>query len=106
MIVSPASRMLSAISFGVFCRLGAFDERDHAVEEASRPASTMIRTTIRSDSTRVPPVTADAVAARLADDRRRLAGDRRLVDRRDAFDDVAVAGDDLAGDDHALGRRP
>ena len=40
MIVRPASRMLSAISFGVFCRLGALDERDHPVEEASRPAST------------------------------------------------------------------
>ena len=33
-----------------------------------------------------------SVAARLADDRRRFAGDRRLVDRRDAFDDLAVAG--------------
>ena len=33
MIVSPASRMLSAISFGVFWRDGAFDERDHPVEE-------------------------------------------------------------------------
>ena len=33
MIVSPASRMFSAISFGVFWRLGALDEGDHAVEE-------------------------------------------------------------------------
>ena len=33
MIVRPASRMLSAISFGVFWRLGALDERDHPVEE-------------------------------------------------------------------------
>ena len=42
-----------------------------------------------------------AVAAGLADDGRGLAGDGRLVDRRDALDDGAVAGDDLAGlDDH------
>ena len=38
-----------------------------------------------------------AVAAGLADDRRRLAGDRRLVDRGDAFDHLAVGGDDVAG---------
>ena len=65
------------------------------------PGSCVISTTMRSESTRVPPVTARAVAAGLADDGRRLAGDRRLVDRRDALDDGAVAGDHLAGlDDH------
>ncbi len=47
---------------------------------------------------------AGAVAAGLADDRGRLAGDGRLVDRGDAFDDLAVAGDDLAGLDHDDGR--
>ena len=43
-----------------------------------------------------------AVAAALADHRRRLAGDGRLVDAGDAVDDVAVAGDHVAGlaDDH------
>ena len=41
-----------------------------------------------------------AVAARLPDDRRRLAGDGRLVDRGDALDDLAVAGDHLPGLDH------
>ena len=46
---------------------------------------------------------AGAVAAGLADDRGRLAGDRRLVDRGDAFDDLAVAGNDLSGlDDDAV----
>ena len=29
----PAIRMFSAISFGVFCRSRAFDQRDHAIEE-------------------------------------------------------------------------
>ena len=38
-----------------------------------------------------------AIAAGLANDRRRLAGDRRFVDRGDAFDDLAVAGNELAG---------
>ena len=51
-----------------------------------------------------------AVAAALADHRRRLAGDGRLVDRGDALDDLAVAGDQLAGlDDHQVAlaqRRP
>ena len=48
-----------------------------------------------------------AVAAGLADDRRRLAGDGRLVDRGDALDDLAVGGDEVAGladDDVALGQ--
>ena len=52
-----------------------------------------------------------AVAAGLADHGRRLAGDRRLVDRADALDDLAVGRDHVAGlddDDVAaaeLGRR-
>ena len=37
------------------------------------------------------------VAAGLADHRRRFARDRRFVDRGDAFDDFAVAGNDVAG---------
>ncbi len=41
-----------------------------------------------------------AVAAALADDRGRLAGDRALVDRGDALDDLAVAGDVLPGLHH------
>ena len=48
-----------------------------------------------------------AVASRLADHRRRLAGDRRLVDRGDALDDLAVGGDEVAGlahDEVALGQ--
>ena len=48
---------------------------------------------------------AGAVAAGLADHRGRLAGDGRLVDRGDALDDLAVAGDDLPGldDDEVAG---
>ena len=55
-----------------------------------------MRTTIQSESTRVPPVTGGAVAATLADDGRGFAGDRRLVHRGDALDDLAIAGDQVA----------
>ena len=79
--------------------LGAFDERNHPVEEAVA--------WLRGDPD-LDPVGDDAraagdsraIAARLADDRRRFAGDRGFVDRRHAFDDLAVGGDELAGADH------
>ncbi len=45
------------------------------------------------------------VAAGFADDGRRLTGDGRLVDRGDAFDDLAVAGDHLVRLDDDIGRR-
>ena len=38
-----------------------------------------------------------AVAATLANDRRRFAGDRGFIDARDAFNHVAVRGNDVAG---------
>ena len=48
---------------------------------------------------------AGAVAAGLADHRGRFAGDGRFVDRGHAFDDLAVAGDHLAGlDQHDVAR--
>ena len=110
MSVRPASRMLRAISLGVFCRLAPSTRAIMRSRNVS-PGLAVIRTTMRSESTRVPPVTARAVAAGLADDRGRLAGDGRLVDAGDALDDLAVAGDDLAGldDDEvavAAARRP
>ena len=59
MIVSPASRMLSAISFG---RLLAA-RRPRRARSSGRgsvsPGFDVMRTTIWSDSTRVPPVTAE-----------------------------------------------
>ena len=56
-MVRPASRIVSAISFGVLLPLGALDERDHPVEEGLAGLCVM-RTTMRSESTWVPPVTA------------------------------------------------
>src|SRR5262249_27939180 len=57
MMVSPASRMLSAISFGVFWR---FAPSTMAIMRSRKvsPGSLVMRTTIQSERTRVPPVTA------------------------------------------------
>ena len=58
MMVRPASRMLSAISFGVFCRSAPSTSlimRSMKVE----PCAAVMRTRIQSDSTWVPPVTAE-----------------------------------------------
>ena len=81
---------------------GALDQGDHPVDEglprlAGDPDDDPVR------QHRRPAGDGRAVAAGLADDRRGLPGDRRLVDAGDAVDDVAVARDDLAGDDHHLG---
>ncbi len=83
--VSATSRIVSAISFGVFCRFApstiaiirsrklspglARDAHDEPVGQHARAAGDRRE-----------------VAAGLADHRRRFAGDRALVDRRDAFD--------------------
>ena len=82
--------------------LGALDQLDHAVDEG--------RARRRRDA-HPDPVGQHlgaaghgrAVAAGLADDRRRFAGDRRLVDRGDAFDDLAVRRNGVAGlDQHDI----
>ncbi len=96
--------MVSAISFGVFCRSAPSTS---AIMRSRKPwpGSCVTRD--------LDPVGDDArarghrraVAARLADDGRALAGDRGLVDRGDALDDFAVGRDQVAGlDQHA--RRP
>ena len=93
MIVSAASRMFSAISFGRLLPVRALDQGDHPVDEA------LARLLGDLDDDPVGQhlgAAGDraAVAAGLPDDRGRLAGDGRLVDAGDALDDVAVAGDD------------
>ena len=75
--------------------LGALHERDHAIEERlagllGDADHELIREQARAAGH------GRAVAAGLADDRRRLAGDGRLVHRADALDHVAVRGDHLA----------
>ena len=54
----PASRMLSAISLGVFCR-EAPSTRAIIRSRNVSPGRAVMRTTISSESTRVPPVTAE-----------------------------------------------
>ncbi len=79
--------------------LGPLDQVDHPVEEAL-PG---LLGDLDHDPVREHPGAARdgaAVAAGLAHHRRRLAGDRRLVDRGDPLDHGAVAGDRLARLDH------
>ncbi len=57
-MVRPARRMFSAISFGVFCR-AAPSTRAIIRSRKVSPGRAVMRTTITSDRTRVPPVTAD-----------------------------------------------
>ena len=104
MIVNEASRMFSAISLGVFCRL-APSTRAIIRSMKLSPGFWVI---LHDDAVRQHGGAAGdrgAVAAGLPDDGRGLAGDRRLIHRGNAFHDVAVAGDRLAGlddDDVAL----
>src|SRR5664280_3873083 len=92
MMVRPASRMLSAISFG------AFDQLDHAVDEGRA---------LGCGDTDADPVGQHlgaagdrrAVAAGFADHGRGLAGYRGLVDRGNALDHLAVGRNIVAGFD-------
>ena len=78
--------------------LGALDERDHAVEEAlARLLRDLDHDPVRQHARAARD--RRAVAAGLADHGCRLARDGGLVDRRDALDHGAVAGDHLAGRD-------
>src|ERR1700737_1312810 len=98
MIVNPASRMLSAISFGVFCRSAPSTSAIMRSRNVS-PGFTVTFTRIQSDSTFVPPVTNGPA---------RRAGDGALIHGRDALDDVAVGRNHLAGrhpDDVTLAKR-
>ena len=58
MMESADSRMFNAISLGVFCRAAPSTSEIIRSTKVS-PGREVIRTTMRSDSTRVPPVTAD-----------------------------------------------
>src|SRR5438876_2362163 len=57
-MVSPTSRMCNAISFGVFFR-AAPSTRPIIRSRNDSPGSTVMRATMRSESTLVPPVTAE-----------------------------------------------
>ena len=105
MMVRLDSRMDRAISLGVL-RREAPSTRAIILSRNDSPGAAVIRTTISSDKHGGAAGDRGAVAARLADHRSRLAGDRRLVDAGHPVDDVAVAGDDLTGTRPGPGRRP
>ena len=88
-MVRAASRMVRAISLGVFWRLAPFDQPDHPVEEGLP----RVGGDAHHDPVGEHPGAAGhgaAVAAALADDRGGFAGDGGLVHRGDAFDNLAV----------------
>ena len=96
MMVRPTSRMLSAISFGVFCRSAPSTSlimRSRKVE----PGAAVMRTRIQSDSTCVPPVTAE----RSPPDSRMTGADSPVIaaSLTEAMPsiDLAVGRDDVAG---------
>ena len=96
MIVSPTSRMRQRDLVRRLLPLGAFDQRDHPVEEAvtrllCHPDPDPVGDDARTGCHR------RAVAAAFANDRRGLAGDRRLVDRSHALNHLAVGRDQVAG---------
>ena len=93
--VRPARKIFSAISLGVFCR-SAPSTRAIMRSRKDSPGLAVMRTTMRSDNTFVPPVTAERSPAAFANHRGGLAGDRRFIHRSNAFDDVAIARDDLS----------
>ena len=83
---------------GRFLPRRAFDQRDHAIEK--RFAGT--RRDAHDDAVGQHFSAAGdrrTIAAAFANDRSRFAGDRRFIDRGDALDHVAVAGNNFAGFD-------
>ncbi len=87
--------MLSAISLGVFCRRAPFNHLDHPVQKRIARFRRDAHDDLVADDPRAAGDGA-AVAAAFADDRRRLARDGRFVHGGDAFDDLAIGGDELA----------
>ncbi len=89
-------RMFSAISFGVFCRCAPSTSAIMRSMNVSPGFEVMLHFDPVRQHARAARHGA-AIAARLADDRRAFTSDHGLVDRRDPFDDLAVAGNDVAG---------
>ena len=88
---------------GRLLALRAFDQADHAIEEAFAGIRGHAHDDAIGEHARAAGHRA-AVAAGFANDRRRFAGDRRLVDRRGAFEHVAVGGNDLVRPRRRSGR--
>jgi hypothetical protein len=84
--------------------VGAFDQRDHAVEEAVAGFGGDADDDLVGQHLG-PADHTGTIGAGLAQHRCGFAGDRGFVDRGQALDDLAVGGDLLAGaDDHGVAR--
>ena len=98
MIVNAESRMVSAISLGVFWRF-APSTRPIMRSRKLSPGLAEIRTLITSLRTRVPPVTLERSPPASRMTGRAFAGDGALVHGGRALDDLAVARNGFPGDD-------
>jgi len=96
MIVRPASKMLSAISFrrSLPGRVGRPSTNAIILSRKVSPGFD-VNADLKSgsESTRVPPVTARTVAASFANHRRGFSGDTIRRPEATPFDDLAIAGD-------------
>jgi hypothetical protein len=85
---------------GRLLALRAFDERDHPVDEGGAGRGRDLHSDPVRENSRAA-CHGRSVAAGLAYDGRRLAGDGGLIDRSTTVDDFAIAGNEIAGfDEH------
>ena len=85
--------------------LCAFDQRDHAIEKGFAGIRGDLHVDLIGEHARAAGYRR-AIAAGFANHRRRFAGDGRFVHRSDAFDDLAVGGNEFAGGDNNNISRP
>ncbi len=81
---------------GCLLALGAFDQRNHAIEEGLAGIRRYLHLDLVGEHTGSAGHRG-AVAPSLTNDGSGFAGDRRLVHRSDPFDDLSVGRDHLAG---------
>ena len=94
-MVKPASKMLSAISFGVFCRLRAFDHADHAVQKSLPGVGADADDQPVGEQAR-PACDGGAVAAASRTTGADFACHRAFIHRGDARHDFAVSRENIA----------
>ncbi len=99
MMVKSGEQNVERDLVGRLLALGAFDQRDHAIEEGFAGVRRDLDLDLVGEHARAAG-NGGAIATGFADDRRGFAGDGRLVDRRDALDDVAVGRNEFAGRNH------
>ena len=99
-MVSPASKNIQRDLIGRLLPRSAFDQLNHAIKERFAGIRGDADFDFIGEHARAAG-DRRAIAARFADNRSGFAGDCRFIHRSDAFDDFAVAGDELARGDRA-----